>query len=186
MIKEKHLEPSVPLFRDDAEYERFRQRLIFYFERRGCLAPDILADECFKRLAASVQSTGLPDQVATFLFGIARNVYLEHMRDAVRLSEPLCDDLQIASEPPSAHESGLIAKHVVDSLSPEDRELMEAHFFDKLSWKSLARRSGQTDVALRLKVMRIRDRLMRQYGDQLKSLRLKRKGSKRSGKGEGG
>lgn len=184
MIPEEREGSSVALFSDESEFLRFRRRLILYFERRGCLAPDLLADDCFKRLAAVVQSGRQPDRVNAFLFGIAGKVYLEHMRDAARLNEPLPDELPSEPDSPSIEESRAIARQVVSSLSPEERELMEAHFFDKLSWKSLSRRFGQTEVALRLRAMRLRNRLMRDFGEQLRSIGLKRRAARQSVQGE--
>jgi DNA-directed RNA polymerase specialized sigma24 family protein len=177
-------ESFTDLFRHEEEYRRFRQRLIYFFERRECIGADILADECFKRLAEYIRSKGHPDDVNSFVFGIAKRVYLEHMRDAGRLAGQLPDIFPSESDTPSAQESRLIAQQIVGSLSADDRELMEAHFFDKLSWKSLASQTGKTEVALRLRVMRLRDRLMRDFGEQLKSVGLKRRAWKRSDKGE--
>lgn len=184
-MREPSMDNSPSLFIDDGEYGRLRQRLIMYFERRGCLAADILADECFTRLTTATKSGWRPSGLGTYLFGIAKNVYLEYMRSAGRLLEELPDNLTGDTDTPAAEDARLVAKHVVDSLSAEERDLMEAHFFDCVSWKSLAGPVGQSDTALRLKVMRIRQRLMRDFGNQLKSIGLKRKTSVPSAQGGG-
>jgi RNA polymerase sigma factor (sigma-70 family) len=162
------------------EYARLRRRLIMFFERRGCVAPDNLADDCFARLAASTKSGWRPDNLRTYLFGIAGNVYLEYMRSPGRSWEELPENVARDSDSPAAEDSRWIARAVIDTLSPEERELMEAHYLDKLSWKKLADGFGLTDAGMRVKVMRLRNRLLEDYGDQLNSIGLKRKATDRS------
>jgi DNA-directed RNA polymerase specialized sigma24 family protein len=182
-MHEQSMDRRPEVFGDDGEYERLRQRLIMYFERRGCLAADILADECFTRLAASMKSGWQPSGLRTYLFGIAGNVYLEYMRSAGRLLEELPDNLISDSDTLGAENSRLIAREVVGRLSSEERDLMEAHYLDKISWKDLAGGVGVTDVGLRLRVMRLRNRLMEDFGSQLKSIGLKRKAQVQSARG---
>jgi DNA-directed RNA polymerase specialized sigma24 family protein len=184
-MNEQSSGPRPCVFKDDLEYDRLRQRLILFFERRGCLAADIFADECFTRLAASTKSGWQPSGLREYLYGVARNVYLEYMRSAGRLLEELPDNVSGDSDTPAAETSRLIAREVVSRLSSEERDLMEAHYLDKVSWKDLAGGVGLTEGGLRLRAMRLRNRLMRDFGCQLKSIRMKRKGKAQSAKGGG-
>ena len=184
-MHEQSVDRRPGVFGDDGEYERLRQRLLMYFERRGCVAADILADECFTRLAASMKSGWQPSGLRTYLFGIAGNVYLEYMRSAGRLLEELPDNLAGDSDTPAAENSRFIASEVVAKLSSEERELMEAHYLDKVSWKNLAGGVGMTEVGLRLRVMRLRNRLMQDFGSQLRSIGLKRKAKVQSARDGG-
>jgi DNA-directed RNA polymerase specialized sigma24 family protein len=124
-----------------------------------------------------------PTGLRKYLFGIAGNVYLEYMRSAGRLLEELPDNVPSDSDTPAAETSRLIARDVIGRLSPEERDLMEAHYFDKVSWKDLAGGVGQTAGGLRLRVMRLRKRLMEDFGAQLKSIGLKRKATAESARG---
>jgi RNA polymerase sigma factor (sigma-70 family) len=184
-MHEQSATPQPGVFGEDGEYDRLRRRLITYFERRGCLAADILADECFTRLAASMKSGWQPSGLRTYLFGIAGNVYLEYMRSAGRLLEELPDNLSGDSYTPAAENSRLIAREVIGKLSSDERDLMEAHYLDEVSWKNLAGGVGMTEGGLRLRVMRLRNRLMKDFGNQLESIRLKRKAKAQSARGGG-
>jgi len=184
-MHEQSRDPHPGVLVDGGEYARLRRRLVMYFERRGCLAADILADECFTRLAAAMKSGWQPSGLRTYLFGIAGNVYLEYMRSAGRLLEELPDNMTSDSDSPAAEDSRLIASEVVGKLSSEERELMEAHYFDKVSWKDLARGVGLTEGGLRLRAMRLRNRLMQEFESQLKSIGLKRKAKAKSVRGGG-
>jgi len=119
------------------------------------------------------------------MFGIAGNVYLEYMRSAGRLLEELPESLTGDCDTPAAQDFRLVARDVVGRLSPEERDLMEAHYFDKVSWKDLAGEAGQTAGGLRLRVMRLRKRLMKDFGNQLISIGLKQKARVQSGKSGG-
>jgi DNA-directed RNA polymerase specialized sigma24 family protein len=184
-MHEHSMDPRPGVLTEDAEYERLRLRLIMYFERRGCVAADILADECFTRLAASMQSGWQPSGLRMYLFGIAGKVYLEYMRSAGRLLEELPDNVTSDSDTPAAETSRLIAHEVVAKLSSEERDLMEAHYLDKVSWKVLASGAGHSEGGLRLRAMRLRNRLMRDFGSQLKSIGLKRNGKAQAVRGGG-
>jgi len=184
-MHEPPADPRPGVLVDDGEYSQLRRRLIMYFERRGCQAPDILADECFSRLAHSMKSGWQPSGLRTYMFGIAGNVYLEYMRSAGRLLEELPESLTGDCDTPAAQDFRLVARDVVGRLSPEERDLMEAHYFDKVSWKDLAGEAGQTAGGLRLRVMRLRKRLMKDFGNQLISIGLKQKARVQSGKSGG-
>jgi DNA-directed RNA polymerase specialized sigma24 family protein len=183
-MHEQSMDPRPGVLVDDAEYVRLRRRLVIYFERRGCHSADNLADDCFQRLVVTTQSKGQPGSVRKYLFGIAGNVYLEHMRSPGRLLEELPDNLAIGLDTPAAETSRGIAREVVAKLSAEERDLMEAHYLDKVSWKAMAGGIGLTEVGLRVKVMRIRNRLMREF-DQLNSIGMKRKPNAQSDTGTG-
>ena len=154
-MHEHSMDPRPGVLTEDAEYERLRLRPIMYFERRGCVAADILADECFTRLAASMQSGWQPSGLRMYLFGIAGKVYLEYMRSAGRLLEELPDNITSDSDTPAAETSRLIAREVLAKLSAEERDLLEAHYFDKVAWKDLAGGVGVTEGGLRLRAMQI-------------------------------
>jgi RNA polymerase sigma factor (sigma-70 family) len=182
-MHEQSMDPQVGVLGDEEEYQRLRLRLIVYFERRACVAADILADECFTRLAKSMKSGWQPAGLRKYLFGIAGNVYLEYMRSAGRLLEELPDSVTSESDTPAAETSRLIAREVVAKLSSEERDLMEAHYLDKVSWKDLAGGVGVTEGGLRLRAMRLRNRLMEEFGTQLKSIGRKRKATAESARG---
>src|SRR6185369_13185397 len=66
------------------EYEKLRERLMYFFERKGCRIPAELSDETINRVARRVME-GLDIQdVFRFSHGVARLVLLEHWNDPKR------------------------------------------------------------------------------------------------------
>jgi RNA polymerase sigma factor (sigma-70 family) len=62
--------------------ERFtaiRTRLIFFFEKRGCVDPEELADTTLERVVENLASQKVTD-LEPYSFGVAKNVFLEYLR----------------------------------------------------------------------------------------------------------
>ena len=64
------------------KYLEIRRRLVLYFDRKGCIAPDELADETLSRVANKLQEQGEITDLspAHYCYVTARFVFLEHLR----------------------------------------------------------------------------------------------------------
>jgi RNA polymerase sigma factor (sigma-70 family) len=67
-------------------YEEILRKLTMYFEFRGCHSPGELADETINRVARRIQEgeTILARDVASYFYGVARNVVREYWKAADR------------------------------------------------------------------------------------------------------
>src|ERR1051325_826423 len=73
----------------DSEGQRYlemRQRLVSYFDRRNCSAPDELADETLNRVARRLEEAEVieSDAPARYCYITARFVFMEHLRETKR------------------------------------------------------------------------------------------------------
>lgn len=73
----------------DSEGQRYlemRDRLVAYFDRRNCSAPDELADETLNRVARRLEEEGMieSDAPARYCYITARFVFMEHLRETKR------------------------------------------------------------------------------------------------------
>lgn len=64
-------------------YLQMRRRLVLYFQRKRCLAPDDLADETLHRVTRRLEEQGAITDVAParYCYIVAKFVLLEHLRD---------------------------------------------------------------------------------------------------------
>ena len=64
------------------KYLEIRRRLVLYFDRKGCIAPDELADETLSRVANKLQEQGEITDLspAHYCYVTARFVFLEYLR----------------------------------------------------------------------------------------------------------
>jgi len=154
---------------ESPQYERLRARLVRIFAGRGCRVPEDLADETIARVAAQLRTLA-PDyegDPTRFFYGVARNVYFEHVREPVWTpldNEPPADD-----ERSGAEGEGLALEcldECLKGLADADRALITDYYRHDRSAKIDHRRrlialSGGGANALRLRVHRIRRQLAR-------------------------
>ena len=71
---------------DGQEYLNLRSRLVAYFERKGCLSADDLADETLERVNRRLDEAGQieVETPAKFCYITAKFVFLEYLRTAKR------------------------------------------------------------------------------------------------------
>src|SRR6266446_5516805 len=69
---------------DGQNYLEMRRRLVVFFDRKNCLAPDDLADETLNRVARRLEEEGKieSDAPAKYCYIVARYVFMEHLREA--------------------------------------------------------------------------------------------------------
>ena len=154
---------------DGSRYLELRTRLVRYFDRKNCSAPDELADETLNRVARRLQEEGsiLDATPAQYCYIVARYVFLEHLRDLERRAVSLEALPEIsAAAPPASNEEGWLRRleHCLERLSPADRELIFEYYRGEQRVKienrqRLAARLKLTMNALSIRACRIRQRL---------------------------
>lgn len=138
-------------------YEEIRRRLIRFFTGRKCAAAEDLTDETMNRVARKVgEGLRYADETAPYFYGVAQNVYLEHVRKKPPVPPP----------PPPRPTEEVEREHAcleqcLERLQPRSRELIrEFYQEDKQAKiehrKRLAERLGMTPNALRIQAHRIR------------------------------
>jgi len=155
-------------------YLEIRRRLVSYFARKRCLAPDDLADETLTRAARRLNEEGtIADAPARYCYIVARFVFLEHLRRQDQRHVSLEDPGRPNAEPPAplhrptdgARERALdCLERCLDRLDAADRGLILDYYRGERQVKiqrrrELAVRLGVTPGALSIRGCRIRNKL---------------------------
>jgi RNA polymerase sigma factor (sigma-70 family) len=160
-------------------YERIRCGIVKYFECRGCVPAIELADETINRVARKLADGAeiREDSFVSYFYGVARNVFHEHLRSPDRNQAP------VDSLPPHQHPAGnpieLIDRrdeHIeletqlacldacTELLPPETRKMILSYYEGKQrarieNRRRLAEGLGVPMNSLRIRVHRIREKL---------------------------
>jgi len=81
---------------DGRKYLEMRQRLVTYFDRKNCTAPDELADETLNRVARRLEEENLTHSetpVAKYCYIMARFVFMEYLRGEQK-DRAMSDDIR--------------------------------------------------------------------------------------------
>lgn len=162
------------------QYEAIRRGLVTFFECRGSHVPEELADETINRVARRLLEGKeiYADSPASYFHGVARNVLKEQWQAPVAISTPLdmVPPARLADRGAQLHEARAareVQEHRLDCLDQclsgidvRDRELILAYYQGETSVKianrkRLAARLGIALTALRIRALRIRERLER-------------------------
>lgn len=160
---------------EDAEgagekYETLRLTLVKFFDWRCAPFPEELADEALNRVIRKVDEGDPLRDVPTYCLGVARLLLLEAYkrpeRRHVGLDEvgPLALAAQTEREGQEQDARQACFEGCLQTLSPENRELILAYYQDERRQKinnrlALSQRLGLPLNALRSRVQRMRDRL---------------------------
>jgi hypothetical protein len=160
----------------DSEGQRFlemRRRLVAYFDRKNCPAPDDLADETLNRIARRLEQVGEieSDTTAKYCYITARFVFLESLRARAR-DEAMCGEIQRKSRDAWEERESLQARErmlecldrCAGDLDAAQRELVLSYYVGEERAKienrrRLAKTLGITLNALSIRACRIRDKL---------------------------
>ena len=158
--------------RDDAavEYEGLRTRLVAFFEWRGCVNAEDLADICFDRLQTKTVAGEDIQNPNAYTSTIAQFVYREYLRSTEYRSDSFDDDNESIPEPEAVVTEMRDDREMVclddclNELAPNDRQLMiEYYNTDErtmiASRKRLADSMAITLNTLRIKVCRMKSKL---------------------------
>jgi DNA-directed RNA polymerase specialized sigma24 family protein len=149
-------------------YLEIRRNLVRLFEWRGCPTPDEYADETINRCARKLGDGEEIRDVATYCIGIARMVVREMSRDRDSKARPLEDAPEPRVSPPEVDCDGErrveCLKGCLSYLAPDTRDFI-LHYYhgdkgEKIrSRKGLMQRMGLTQSTLRMRALRVRERL---------------------------
>lgn len=160
-------------------YEEIRRKLIIFFEFRGCLIPEDMADETINRVARRIREGQVihTPNLAGYFYGVARNVIREYWKNEGRESESIenkpyeivtgetPDELQAHKAQRLQHERRLeCLERCVEALPAETRRMILLYYRDDKgaqikTRQMLAEELGIPDYALRLRVSRVRAKL---------------------------
>jgi DNA-directed RNA polymerase specialized sigma24 family protein len=150
-------------------YIDMHARLVAYFARKTCRAPEELADETLSRVARRLEEEGTIVNVvpAQYCYIVARFVLLEHLRSAERNRAPALFDVRDPGPDAAAERreqllTGLEA--CLSELTADERELIVAYYAGDGASRIGARRDlatklGLTANALTIRASRLRERL---------------------------
>ena len=163
------------LHRAAQKYEAFRERLIVFFDRRGCRDAALEADEAFTRVAGSKDLENIKDIIG-FMYAVARRQALEKHRNKSREPGQLDENerlpqtqviavTQADSEESRVHEIRLQCLDTcLNTLPKKDRKLLLDYYREQKTEKLelrklLAQKLGIRIGALRTRVTRARAEL---------------------------
>jgi|ERR1043165_6846279 DNA-directed RNA polymerase specialized sigma24 family protein len=146
------------------QYEIARRKLIKIFERRQVIAAEREADKSFDRAMRRLDEGEVITNIMAYLLTIARNIFLEHLREEKKYREALTmmtrerDEPKFDDEPNPRQDC---FDRCLEELPFESRALILEYFEDQGGAKikhhtSMAAELGITTNALRIKVHRIR------------------------------
>jgi DNA-directed RNA polymerase specialized sigma24 family protein len=161
------------------KYLEMRRRLVSYFDRKNCLAPEELTDETLNRVARRLEEEGSITNTppAQYCYIVAKYVFLEYYRKTER-SQVSFDDLsrsgRVALDPATASdvEESRTGKermlgcldHCLENLDADNRDLIIQYYRGEQRSKienrrAAAERLGITMNALSIRACRVRERL---------------------------
>ena len=158
-------------------YLDVRRRLVLYFDRKGCLNPDDLADETLNRVQRRLEEEGRieSESPAQFCYAVAKYVFLEYLRSghAKEVSEDHVDSaaLKATARSMESEEERLERERAlsclekcVAELDRERREMVIGYYYGEQrvkieNRKRLAAKFGLSMNALSIRTFRIRERL---------------------------
>lgn len=163
---------------DGQSYLETRRRLVIFFDRKNCPAPDELADETLNRVARRLEEEGKieSDAPAKYCYVTARFVFMEYLRAKDKTSVPLDSVLQLpqvnklAVTEAETEERNLKEKRLncleqcVGKLETGNREIILSYYFgaEKIkieNRRALSEKLGISANALSIRACRIRDKL---------------------------
>jgi DNA-directed RNA polymerase specialized sigma24 family protein len=156
------------------KYLEMRRRLIAYFDRKNCTAPDDLADETLSRVARRIDEEDFieSETTARYCYIVARFVFMEHLRETQR-SATVLDEIRREPHSYDPTPAGVdddkeklldCLERCTNNLEPANRELITRYYVGMERVKienrrALAASLGITINALSIRTCRIRDKL---------------------------
>ena len=142
------------------EYERIRTKLIRYFEWRMVVPGDDSADETFNRVARRIDEGKVIDDLIAFIFGVARHVCQEVIRD--RDKEPASLDETRESQyaptpaPVEPDDREDCFDRCMEKLLPKNHDLILEYYQEERGAKIQLRQRIADRLRIPLNALRIR------------------------------
>ena len=156
------------------KYLEMRDRLVVYFDRKNCRAPDDLSDETLNRVGRRLEEEGITtsESPARYCYIVARFVFMESLRDAQKDNtlrqeiRPLPSDNGFAFSEAAEKQERMLncLEQCTAKLDSSQREIILQYYSGKERLKierrrALAKSLGITLNALSIRAYRIRDKL---------------------------
>ena len=157
------------------KYLEMRTRLVAYFDRKNCAAPDELADETFNRIARRLEEEGITedDTPARYCYIVARFVFLEFLRRKQKEQAMVTDlgnlghaNSSLSGDEAAEQRQRLLSclERCLETLDSSQREIITRYYSGQEREKinnrrELAQQLGISPNALTIRACRIRDKL---------------------------
>ena len=156
------------------QYLEMRERLVAYFDRKICVAPDELADETLDRVARRLAEEGgiEIDSPAHYCYITARFVFMEHLREVKGTEQAVEQMLRVHDYERVLKEEAAVEKEArhgcldtcLDQLEDVHRQIITRYYVGHERTKidnrrALAKSLGITINALSIRACRIRGKL---------------------------
>jgi DNA-directed RNA polymerase specialized sigma24 family protein len=149
------------------QYEIIRRKLVRFFEWRRTAFPEEHADEVFNRVARKIEEGQQIRDLKNFIYGVARMLFLEILREQNQAAEALEQMRQPSADSEERDESESLHECLevcLRNLNAEDRELIIQYYKKEKgakieNRKALAKRKGIPLAALRLRAHRLRAKI---------------------------
>jgi len=146
--------------RDEAgvRYEIMRRKLVRFFEWRKIESADEHADETINRAARRMEEGEVVENLNSYLYGVARMVYLEALKQQELVSIDDAPQIlhQKAPEPSESEPRVVCFDHCLDSLPPENRRLIVDYYQEERRAKIELRQELADSLQIPLNALRIR------------------------------
>jgi RNA polymerase sigma factor (sigma-70 family) len=167
------------LERAGEKYENIRQKLVKFFEYRGCAFPDEYADETINRVIRKINEGEVirAANLYDYFYGVAKNVLREQWKKSDKNQIVLCDlslfqhslldpiKVEQQEAEKQKHEQQLeCLKHCLQKLPAESREMIIQYYSEEgrvgiENRQALAQRLGIPLNNLRVQMHRMREKL---------------------------
>jgi len=156
------------------EYLEMRERLVAYFDRKNCVAPDELADETLDRVARRLEEEGgiEIDSPAHYCYITARFVFMEHLRDVKGTEQAVEQMLRVHDYERVLKAEAAVEKEArlgcldtcLEQLEDAHRQIITRYYVGQErttidNRRALAKSLGITINALSIRTCRIRGKL---------------------------
>src|SRR5262245_43217109 len=163
---------------DGEAYEKARQRLIIFFASRKCRDPESLVDKTIDIAILKFKKAEMPAeaQPIAYLFGIARNVFLEYLRKDEKEQAANANSQQHRSDSHlEVERKHACLDRCLNELPQDDRTILLTYYSQTKRAKikmhrELAERYKLTANALRNRVFRLNQRMARCVNNCLEKL----------------
>jgi DNA-directed RNA polymerase specialized sigma24 family protein len=159
-------------------YLEIRERLVRFFEWRGCPLPEDHADETFNRLAKRIASGEEILNPMSYCVGVARLLLLEINKERAKEQQALTE-MATSQATHAGVDEGAEARigclrECLETLSPNNRELITRYYQGEKgvkieNRKRLVEQLGIPVNTLRMRALRLRERLQSCVEDCLKN-----------------
>ena len=159
---------SVPGYNDGDIYEDIRYRLIKYFQSKGCLDSESLADDAIERVTRKIDkiSETFEGNPLQYFYGVARNMVKEDGRRPRLQKLPFDYEAYSNKLAQTAEVRDQCLEHCLERLDSDERRFILEYYFGERATKiqnrlRLRKEFGLTRQSIGVKAFRIREKLQR-------------------------